>query len=62
MVNKSEQIRQLFDQGYSVAEIARKMGIRYQYAYNVVSYYIKQKEMQGAKKESTRPGNKTAPK
>jgi transposase-like protein len=47
-VNKSELIRQLHDQGYSISDIAHKLGIRYQYAYNVVSYYIKQKELMAA--------------
>ncbi|WPQ59950.1 helix-turn-helix domain-containing protein [Paenibacillus polymyxa] len=43
-MNKSEQIRRLFDAGMSVSEIAEYMGVRYQFAYNVVSYHLKQKE------------------
>lgn len=42
-LNKSERIRRLFDGGMSVTEIAAYMNIRYQFAYNVVSYYVKQK-------------------
>lgn len=42
-VNKSERIRRLFDGGMSVTEIATFMGIRYQFAYNVISYHVKQK-------------------
>lgn len=45
-VNKSEQIRMLHDQGMSLMEISTYMGIRYQFAYNVVSYYLKQKSME----------------
>lgn len=42
-LSKSEQIRRLFDAGTKVADIANMMNIRYQFAYNVVSYHIKQK-------------------
>lgn len=45
-LTKSEQIRRLFDAGMSVAEIANYMGIRYQFAYNVVSYHVKQRELE----------------
>lgn len=47
--NKSQQIREFFDAGLSIAEIAKLMGIRYQFAYNVVSYYVMQKQMEVAK-------------
>ncbi|MMZ45193.1 hypothetical protein D3C76_169670 [compost metagenome] len=43
-MNKSEKIRRLFDAGMSVTEISNFMGVRYQFAYNVVSYHVKQKE------------------
>lgn len=36
-VTKSDQIRDLAKQGIPIAEIARKLGIRYQFAYGVVS-------------------------
>lgn len=42
-VTKSDQIRALYDEGWKVAEISQLLGIRYQFAYNVVSYYIAQK-------------------
>jgi len=47
-LNKSERIRRLFDGGMTVTEIAQFMGVRYQFAYNVVSYHVKQKEAQHA--------------
>lgn len=40
-MNKSEQIRRLHDEGYKIQEIADKLGIRYQFAYNVVTHYEK---------------------
>jgi hypothetical protein len=43
-VNKSDRIRGLFDSGLSVTEISNAIGVRYQFAYNVVSYYVRQKE------------------
>ncbi|MNO67355.1 hypothetical protein D3C76_581600 [compost metagenome] len=42
-LNKSEKIRRLFDAGLSVTEIATLMGIRYQFAYNVISHHVKVK-------------------
>ena len=35
-MSKAEQIRQLASEGLSTAEIAHRMGIRYQHAYNVL--------------------------
>ncbi|MCE8508231.1 hypothetical protein KBY28_07190 [Ruegeria pomeroyi] len=35
-MTKAEQIRELFGQGVSTAEIARRLEIRYQHAYNVL--------------------------
>lgn len=35
-MSKSEQIRQLAAQGKKVGEIAKLLGIRYQFAYNVL--------------------------
>lgn len=35
-MTKSERIRELANQGNSTAEIARRLGIRYQHAYNVI--------------------------
>ncbi|MEF3313791.1 HNH endonuclease [Paenibacillus sp. GYB004] len=42
-VSKSAEIRQLYDMRVSVAEIARRMGIKYQFVYNVVSKYKKRR-------------------
>ena len=36
MTTKSDQIRQLAAEGFSVSEIAAKIGVRYQHAYNVL--------------------------
>lgn len=36
-VTKSEQMRQLYDQGLSIGEIAKKLGVRYQFVYGVIS-------------------------
>ena len=47
-MNKSEQIRQLFDQGYKVQEISDRLGIRYQFAYNVVKHHIKTRHVNAA--------------
>lgn len=44
--NKSEKIRQLYDAGMSIMEIAKFLGIRYQFAYNVISYYAMQKQLE----------------
>jgi hypothetical protein len=38
-VSKSSEIRRLYDLGVPVVEIAKGMGIRYQFAYNIVSKY-----------------------
>jgi DNA invertase Pin-like site-specific DNA recombinase len=37
---KNEQIRQMYEEGSSVAEIATKLGIKYQRVYNVVNAKI----------------------
>lgn len=39
-VSKSQKIKDLFDIGLEVKEIAEKLGIRYNFAYNVISNYI----------------------
>jgi len=36
VASKSDQIRQLSAEGHSVSDIARRLGIRYQHAYNVL--------------------------
>jgi transposase len=48
-MTKSDQIRALHDQGYKVQEIADRLGIRYQFAYNVVSYYVANKQVAAGK-------------
>lgn len=56
-VSKSARMKQLFDLGLSVKEIAEAMGVRYNFAYNVVSNYCMQegieieKQKRGGKKE-----------
>jgi hypothetical protein len=45
-LSKSEKIRRLHDQGMKIAEIAKLLGIRYQFAYNVVTYYVAQKQVE----------------
>jgi DNA invertase Pin-like site-specific DNA recombinase len=52
-LNKSEKIRRLFDAGLSVTEIAALMGIRYQFAYNVISHHVKAKGMGVVANDST---------
>lgn len=42
-MSKSDQIRELFDKGHSVAEIARKMNTYYSFVYRVVSKHTKQR-------------------
>ena len=56
-LSKSVRMRQLFDLGLSVKEIAEAMEVRYNFAYNVVSNYCMQegieieKQKRGGKKE-----------
>ena len=56
-LSKSVRMKQLFDLGLSVKEIAEAMGVRYNFAYNVVSNYCMQegieieKQKRGGKKE-----------
>lgn len=56
-LSKSARMKQLFDLGLSVKEIAEAMGVRYNFAYNVVSNYCMQegieveKQKRGGKKE-----------
>jgi IS30 family transposase len=42
-MSKSDQIRELFDRGHSVSEIARKLNTYYSFVYRVVERHIKQK-------------------
>lgn len=39
-VTTSEQVRQLWDTNMKVKDIAKELGIRYQFAYNVVQAYL----------------------
>ena len=41
--NTSDRIRSMLDEGMLVSEIAKKLHIRYNFAYNVASIYIDQK-------------------
>lgn len=43
-VTVSEQIRQLYDIGMKTKDIAKELGIRYQFAYNVISVYVQEQE------------------
>lgn len=45
-MSKSAQIRDMYDQGMKVQQIADALGIRYQFAYNVVSHHVKTKALQ----------------
>jgi hypothetical protein len=45
-ITMSEQIRQFYDLGMKVKDIAKELGIRYQFAYNVISAYIAEQELQ----------------
>lgn len=36
-VTKSEQMRQMYNQGLTVGEIAKQLGVRYQFVYGVIS-------------------------
>lgn len=49
-ITVSEQIRQLHDVGMKVKEIAKTLGIRYQFAYNVVSTYLTEQRVNGGTK------------
>lgn len=40
-VTKSQQIRQLLDSGLSVSEVAKQLGVRYNFVYNVAQRYFK---------------------
>jgi len=40
-MNKSERIRALFNAGLTVKKIAEIVEIRYNFAYNVISRYVK---------------------
>lgn len=52
----SEQIRQLHDVGMKTKDIAKQLGIRYQFAYNVISaYLLEQKIAASAPKNVTEP-------
>jgi hypothetical protein len=55
--NKSLKIRAYYDEGMPVREIAKIMGIRYQFAYNVVSKYESQKSLNSRKAESIKKTN-----
>lgn len=59
--SKSSRIKQLFEGGLEVGEIAKEMGIIYNFAYNVISNYIIVEDIQdvemgrrGGKKSSER--------
>lgn len=36
-MSKSQQIRELYNKGLTVAQVAEEVGVRYQFVYNVVS-------------------------
>jgi hypothetical protein len=55
-MNKSAKIRELFDAGHSVQEISEIMGIRYQFAYNVVKHHVQQQEVVRARQEAAATG------
>lgn len=51
-ITVSEEVRQLHEVGMEVKEIAKTLGIRYQFAYNVVSQY-KQEQALKATQQTT---------
>ena len=55
VVSKSSQIRDLYDQGEQISTIAQKVGVRYQFVYNVVSRYCNKtgQEVRHQKEKST---------
>ena len=42
-MSKSEMIRSYYNEGLSVGECAKRVGVRYQFAYNVISKMCKKK-------------------
>ena len=38
-VSKSQMMRNLYDDGMSVSQIAKEMGVRYQFAYQIINNY-----------------------
>jgi transposase len=54
-LSKSAKIKNMFDLGLEVKEIANLMGIRYNFAYNVISNYC---NMNGLEVETTKKENK----
>jgi len=53
-MSKSAKVKALFDQGYEVRQVANMVGIRYNFAYNVIRNYIVVNDVQveETKKES----------
>ena len=45
--SKSQRMRELYDQGKSLKEIAIELGVRYQFVYNVISRYKLEKVANG---------------
>lgn len=54
-VSKSQKMKDLFDLGLEVKEIGELMGVRYNFAYNVVSNYV---NMNGIPVETTKKAGK----
>lgn len=59
-ITTSEQIRQYWDLGMKVKDISKELGIRYQFAYNVVAAYMAEQTLALEKKaealQSEHPG------
>ena len=53
-ISKSQKMVKLYEGGLEVSEIAKEMGVRYNFVYNVVSNYCRMngKEMRVVKKEN----------
>lgn len=45
-MNKSAKIRELYDAGLSIMDISKLLGVRYQFAYNVISHHSVVKELE----------------
>ena len=53
-ISKSQKMIQLYEGGLEVSEVAKEMGVRYNFVYNVVSNYCRMngKEMRVVQKEN----------
>jgi len=55
---KNDQIREMYEKGLSIAEIATKLGIRYQRVYNAINTKVGTKSKNVEQKEGDENENK----